>query len=226
MISENSLRVAAARASELYVARLERGYDPTNQHPFSAEFEKKIKKLKRKADHPFIYRTMQRVASIALAILIAGGAYLTVNVEARAAFFGWVKEIYETYFVYRFEEPSSTGKDPASFRPTWLPEGYTEFYVDDTEGTTVIVYADENGHMLKLSYAHNPNETDWFIKTEQVDITPAMVNDNPAELLISSDPETANAILWTTSDNTAFYLSAFLDESDLIKVAESIQIEE
>lgn len=49
MITEEMLCAAAARSCEIYVSYLERGYTPENQHEFSLQFEKKIKKLKRKA---------------------------------------------------------------------------------------------------------------------------------------------------------------------------------
>lgn len=224
MVTEEMLCAAAARSCEIYVAYLERGYDPENQHEFSLQFEKKIKKLKRKADHPVFYHTTKRIASIVLAILISGGVWLAVDIEARAAFFGWIKEVYESYFVYRFEDDAVSNINPSSYRPTWLPSGYTEFYVDETENTVAIVYADEEGRMLKLNYIQNPNETDWFVKTEQVEIESATINGKPAELFISKDSETANAIIWTSDDNTAFYLSAFLSKADLIKVAESVQV--
>ena len=74
---------------------LESGYNADVLHEFSPAFEKKIRKLKRRADHPAFYRTMNRVASILLAILIAIGAWISVDAEARAAVVGWVKEIYE-----------------------------------------------------------------------------------------------------------------------------------
>lgn len=46
MITEEMLCAAAARSCEIYVSYLERGYTPENQHEFSLQFEKKIKKLK------------------------------------------------------------------------------------------------------------------------------------------------------------------------------------
>ena len=110
MITEEMLCAAAARSCEIYVSYLERGYNPENQHEFSLQFKKKIKKLKRKADHPVFYHAARRIASIVLAILIAGGVWITVDAEARAAFVGWVKEIYGTYFVYHFEGSSDVNK--------------------------------------------------------------------------------------------------------------------
>ena len=221
MITDERLRAAAARSCEIYVSRLEQGYDPENQHEYSSEFERKIKKLKRKANHPILYRTMQRVASIILAILISGTAFLTVNTEARAAFFGWVKEVYETYFVYRFEDVRNAQSGPTDYRPAWLPEGYSEFYTNEADDTTTVIYANESGQMLKYNYISSPNETDWYINAVHVTIENVTVNGYPAQMLISNDPETASAILWTADDNTAFYISGFLSSDELIKIAES-----
>lgn len=120
MITEEMLCAAAARSCEIYVSYLERGYNPENQHEFSLQFKKKIKKLKRKADHPVFYHAARRIASIVLAILIAGGVWITVDAEARAAFVGWVKEIYGTYFVYHFEGSSDVNKELVDYRPTLL----------------------------------------------------------------------------------------------------------
>ena len=125
MITDSMLRSAAKKSCEIYVNQLESGYDPKTQHEFSPDFEKKIKKLRRKANHPIVYRSLQRIASIILVCLIACGAWFTVDAEARSAFFGWVKEIYETYFVYRFEGNADYSESSVAYRPTWLPEGYT-----------------------------------------------------------------------------------------------------
>ena len=90
MITEEMLREAAEKASEALTAYYERDYDPDKPLEIPPEFEKKIERLKRRAKHPVFYKTMNRVASIALAILITGSAWITVDAEARAAVVGWV----------------------------------------------------------------------------------------------------------------------------------------
>ena len=45
MITEEMLRAAAARSSEIYTEWLEKGYDPQNRHEFSPEFEKRIRDI-------------------------------------------------------------------------------------------------------------------------------------------------------------------------------------
>ena len=223
MITDDMLRSAAEKSCEIYVSRLEAGYDPKAQHKFSPEFEKKIKKLERKANHPIVYRSLQRIASIILVCLIACGAWFTVDAEARSAFFGWVKEIYETYFVYRFEGNADYSESSVAYRPTWLPEGYTEFYVDDIDATTVVSYQNTDGLLLTFRYTHNPNETDWFIDATHAVIKETTVNGYPAEILLADNITTASVIAWTDEQDSAFYVSGFLSESELIKIAENIQ---
>ena len=223
MISDSMLRSAAKKSCEIYVNQLESGYDPKTQHEFSPEFEKKIKRLRRKANHPIVYRSLQRIASIILVCLIACGAWFTVDAEARAAFFGWVKEIYETYFVYRFEGNADYSESSVAYRPTWLPEGYTEFYVDDIDATTVVSYQNADGLLLTFRYTHNPNETDWFIDAEHAVIKETTVNGCPAEILLADNITTASVIAWTDEQDSAFYVSGFLSESELIKIAENVQ---
>ena len=46
MITEEMLHKAASRSCEIYVAYLEKDYDPQNKHEFSPEFEKNIQDLK------------------------------------------------------------------------------------------------------------------------------------------------------------------------------------
>lgn len=166
---------------------------------------------------------MHRVASIVLAILITGSAWITVDVEARAAVFGWVKEIYETYFVFRHDGITDTNTEPADYRPTWIPGGYSEFRVNASETRTVVIYDNEAGEMIRFSFIQDPDETDWFIDVSQAGIKNATVNGNKADLLIAQNPEEANAIAWI-SDDTAFYVTGFVDESDLIRIAESVKI--
>ena len=223
MISDSMLRSAAKKSCEIYVNQLESGYDPKTQHEFSPEFEKKIKRLRRKANHPIVYRSLQRIASIILVCLIACGAWFTVDAEARSAFFGWVKEIYETYFVYRFEGNADYSESSVAYRPTWLPEGYTEFYVDDIDATTVVSYQNTDGLLLTFWYTHNPNETDWFIDATHAVIKETTVNGYPAEILLADNITTASVIAWTDEQDSAFYGSGFLSESELIKIAENIQ---
>ena len=223
MITEEMLREAAEKASEALAAYYERDYNPDKPLEIPSEFEKKIERLKRRAKHPVFYKTMHRVASIVLVILISGSAWITVDAEARAAVVGWVKEIYETYFVFRHDGITDTNTEPTDYRPTWIPDGYSEFRVNASATRTVVIYDNEAGEMIRFSFIQDPDETDWFIDVSQAGIKNATVNGNKADLLIAQNSEEANAIAWI-SDDTAFYVTGFVDESDLVRIAESVKI--
>lgn len=223
MIDDDMIRDAAIRSREIFVDKQESNFDPERQQKPSPAVEKRIKKLQRRADHPILYRPLYRIASIVLVLLISGGTWIAVNTEARAAFFGWVKEIYETYFVYSIED--SDGSIPANsdYRPTWLPDGYTESIVDSTGSTVTVIYTNADGQLLTFQYTYSPDEIDWFVDIEQAQIKLTTVNGYSAEILAAEDTDCANVIMWTIGDKCAFCISAFLSESELVQMAESVQ---
>lgn len=217
------MRIAAARSSAVYVRYLEQDFDREHQHEFSPQFEKRIKRMCRRANHPFLYKSLQRIASVFLAILLGGAIWLTIDVEARAEFFGWVKAVYENYIVYRFK-PEFQHNDLDIYLPTWLPTGYDEVSSDYSGNTTEVRYIGPNGQGLIFSYSIDSSNAALFIDTSVAVVKQVYVNRVSADLLISKDSETANAIVWISTDDTIFYyISAFLPETDMIKIAESVQ---
>ena len=79
MITDERLRAAAEKSSNLYLRYMEEGYDAIRPHEFSEPFERKIRKLKKRADHPYFYKMMHKVAVIILAVLIGGSAWLSIQ---------------------------------------------------------------------------------------------------------------------------------------------------
>lgn len=220
-LTEELLRQHAAEAREIVLAALPEEVPPVS---WSQSFERKMGKLKRKADHPVWHRALRCVASVALAMLIGGSVWLTVDASARNAVFGWVKTVYETYFVYhRGADAAAAAGD---YYPTWLPEGYSEFAVYEDGPTVTLLFSDAAGNLLTLHYTQDPGEADWYVGIEQMEIQPASVSGQPAELLIAAEPDTAHALLWTAKDETAFYVSGFVSDAELLRIAEGIQLVE
>lgn len=194
------------------------------EHEFSKEFNKEMERLvaltrKQKKTS----KRNQRIAAMFAVVIIGASSFFAINAEARAAFVGWFKELADTYFVYRYEGESDVSVAPTDYRLTWLPDGYTEFYLDDSEDTVFVAYANEAGEMLKLSYAPNPDQTAWFVNTSNTVRKDAKVNGVQADLFISTNPATSSTIMWVDKQNTAFMLDGFLDEETLIYVAEHIE---
>lgn len=224
MIREDVLQRAAGLANDALVAALEQGYDPLAQHEFSAGFEQKMRRLMRcAAVRAFLLRAAQCAACLLLALFVGGSVLLSVNGEARAAFAGWVKELRDSFFVYDYEGSAMPGAEPVEYELGWLPEGYTEYYVDSPEqGTITKIYANDQNQILTFSYTNNPNKTNWFVEAGQSIPIQWVVNGNFVDILISKNNNEANVVLWETTDETAFYLSAYLDEKDLLTIVENI----
>ena len=223
MITDEMLRKAAEKSSKVYVRCLEQDYNPEHQHDFSKGFERKMKKLSRKANHPILYRSLQRIASILLAIALGGIVWLSVDIEARASFFGWIREVYETYIVYRFEGNYDGTTAPEIYRPTWVPTGYKETYENSSEYDYTVMYTNDIGQNLTFSYSKDMAGSAWYVKNTIISTKQVYVNEILADVLLADNIENANVIVWIDSQNTAFHISGFLDKADLIRMAESVQ---
>lgn len=223
MITDKMLYSAAKKSSDVYIRYLERDYNPEYQHEFSHGFERKIQRICWRAKHQLLHWTLRRIASFFLVMLIGGIVWLSVDVKARAAFLEWARAIYETYVVYRFEDESVSGTPERECCPTWLPDGYQKAFVDDSQDTVLVAYTNSEGQGLIFRYVADSPSTDWFINTPSTTMKQVYVNELPADLFVSKEPEIASAIVWMTPEHTACYLSAFLNEDELIKIAESVE---
>ena len=99
--SEEELRAAAKEVSLAWVDRLPEAREC--QYVFSRHFERKMNRLLRRTRHPALSRGLRRVACFFLALLIGGIVWLSVDAEAREAFFGWVSGWTEGSRHYYFE---------------------------------------------------------------------------------------------------------------------------
>lgn len=202
--------------------------DDAAEADFSPRFRKQMAKMvadprgwyKRKS-RPVWQQMLRTAASIALVLMLSFAVVLAAVPTARAAVFGWIKDRYENYFVFRFDDESSEMEGPLFYRPTWIPEGYAEFLVDETGNLSLLAYKNEAGDLLTLGYINNQAGANWFIDVSQAEITKVTVNGVPAELMISKDPDVASGIAWSTN-TTAFYINGFVDRETLIAIAESV----
>ncbi len=230
MIPNEILREAAARTYERYVSALLSDYDPEYRYEFSLNFDKKINKLKRRADHPVFYQTIRRVAAVILTLLLVGTAWIALDTEARAAFWGWIGKIVDTYFSYHIDyeggSRDASNAESAEFRPGWLPEGYSEYTVIDPHQMTTVVYINDDKEVLSFSYISKHDEEDLFIDTSQTVIVETVIGDSPAVLFLSQVEDVANAISWADSNDILFHISGFVSDNDLLKIAESVQKKE
>lgn len=219
MINDAMLKQAA---EELAIAINESLPDPKEcVYQFSPKFEKKLKRLTRRANHPILYRSLRMVASVLLVFMIGFGSILTVSTEARAFVFGWMRVRYESMYEYFFEGEIENPENVAYY-PQWLPEDCKFETSYSTLGGEVYIYFTPRDSLVQFSYISKSNEKLYMdgVDAEQKDV---IINGGSGKLYIShNEGETSNLVWMDKSRTVLFSISGDYDEEVLIKMAENI----
>lgn len=217
-LTDNMLRQSAPLARDAMLASLPEPEDcPADCSP---QLRRRLDRMLRRQRHPVFYRTMGQAAACFLAVLALGGGWLAVDQEARAGFFQWTRQVYETQVAYRFAgEPAEHGV----YRVGWVPEGYTVWKILDSS----IGYVNENDQLLSFSYGPMQEGTTLYVvETDQATMYPVEINGIHGEFYRSTDPASSNVLIWLDEASGMYFsIGGFLDESDILHMAESIYLE-
>ncbi len=222
MISDERLRKAAQKVEESMLASLP---EPEEcEATFSPEFERKMKKLIRRTDHPIRHRIMKAVACFLLVVLVGGGSVLTFNVEARAAFVTWVKEVYETHFIYRLFQSDQESSSNSVYRPTWVPPDFEMISETILDSVSTIVYKNDTNEIVVFTYFQNTGPATFQIEGDGTESSSQVfINGISADMYLDSEEGESNVIIWADeSEGTMFRISAPFGENELVRMAESI----
>ena len=166
---------------------------------------------------------LSRVACFLLVFLLTGSAILTFSVEARAAFFGWVREQIENYYEYFFEGEVVVN-DLKEYELGWLPENLELIYSGDTAGGKVYIYNDESNALIQFSYISDPNSQKMYVDNAYNEKVAVTINGNPGEISITTGEDETDTIIWINADtNTLFSISGHFDQETFIRMAESVK---
>lgn len=221
MFTDEMLCIAAAESNMAFMDSIEKDYNPDIAPPVSKTFERKIRKLCRKANHPVLYRSLNKVASVILALLITGSAWLAVDVEARAAFTAWVREVYENSIVYQFFSPR-TACAIVHYELTSLPDGYEE--VDVFEGKTMgtRIYA-KDLDVIALTYQETTVETITALLGTDYTHEVVKIGNIAGDFYCPADPTQTNELIWVDEEaSIAFQITSYWEKDDMIELAASI----
>lgn len=220
MITDEMLAQAAAELADAINASLPAPEEC--RHQFSAKFERKMKRLIYRTNHPVQHRILRSVASILLVILLGFSSVLAVSVEAREVVFGWVREQYESFYEYFFEgQPSEV--EPTAYYPGWMPDDYVYQTTLEIDGGKIYIFTNSDGDIAQFSYTTSATTSSVFIENADYEYQEVVINGMLGELYISPSEHTRSELLWIDStSNTLFCISAIADADDLIKAAESV----
>jgi len=201
VISDKELQEASRRYEKALLA----GLPEPEECPavFSPAFERKMKKLIFRVDHPV--RFWMRLL---LPVLLAAVLAMLLPKEP-------VPPPEPPALVER--EPAPEPPETIVYRPTWLPEGcaWAREALYGSEG--MIVYQTPGGDEAVFFYDLNGREEDH--EGEAV-----RVGDGAGTLLLGRSKGELNELFWS-GEGVSFWLTAPFTGEDLIRVAESVEKE-
>lgn len=225
IITDDALKLAAASVREAMLSTI----PPAEEcrHTFSPEFEAKMEQLiaaeQRRSRHRSAAR---RVAAVFLAVLLGVGAWLAVDAPARASFFNWVREVYETHIVYRFTGEPSTEELP-EYRLGWLPNGYVEVSVGGDDSLRNVLYTNGQNQKEDIVLSYYPlfdGRTQYVFETD--DGEKININGGSGYFYAGETAEDANGVVWIDDQSkTVFVIAARLPKDVILNMAESLYLE-
>lgn len=224
-----------ARRVILDAARLEYGdwIDELPEQDFSPAFEKKMRKLVRRANHPIRYRVAQMVACILLVVFLSGCTVLAISPEAREVFLSWVREFYTSeeyppYYRYTYTgEGDALLPDGVAYRPTWVPEGcqlFDEYH--NLPYHTTIFFEDAEGGFVNFLCMTGTGSGGLHVSMDKGDVLKKVqVNGLPADLYLGQ-PGSPSAIVWSSEDGEFIFqiIGEIFSEESLLQMAESVYL--
>lgn len=175
---------------------------------------------------PLWKKCVQTAAAILLVCSLSLGTLMAVSPDVRAAVIHWVTEWYETDILYRYSGEQISGELP-KYEITALPEGYVETERIEMPEYFCVTYKNEEGQWLRFDYSYMQQGSALDILTEGVEVRDITVNGFDGQIFLSLDPKNDNTLTWIDpSANLQFTVDAFLDESAILHIAESVALEE
>lgn len=221
MISEEMLEKSAAEADQAIRDSLPAPADC--KHEFSPLFQRKMRRTFRKAKHPAIYKLPKYVACFVLAVALASSTWLAVDAKARAAFFAWVREQYETYVEYRFVGDAPQENDVSEYEIKWLPEGFSLKKAEVLGGGTYLTYTNNSGQRIILSYLQGDDSRSMFLASDYIDIQTVQFGNIKADFYQAGQESSDNGLVWVLEEEKlCFCITAPFPKDTMIKLAESV----
>ena len=222
MISNEFIR----QATEEYLEESMPAIPTENEidHVFSDRFEKNMKSVIRKNNHPQLKRVLRMAASFALVILISGGSVMALSPTARAAVMGWLFGQEGTVFSYTSMGTKTESEVFYKYNLAQIPEGYVlwQEIVDETQ--SIMLYAEEEtGLLLKLTATPNDGTGAMFLITTTDQKETVQIGDITADFYPSESEDSAPGLAWVDPENDYLIcLDGFFCQEELIDMAISL----
>ena len=219
---EEQLRQAVCEAGDL----LDAGFPVEDPHPhnFSHDFEQSMDHLLHRRRHRPAFRQVGRVACAVLLLLVGSVSFFPSIAQARESLCAWVSERFENSQQYSHVGDVISSDAIVLYRID-VPDGYWLKEAHSAIATFDQLYLNDSDQFIGFSYQYETEKSSCSlsIMDDNTDKKEVFIHDEPADLYLSHDPDASNTIVWSDRKTGALLeLSAFLGESELIKLAETV----
>ena len=195
-------------------------------HVFSDRFERNMKSVIKKNNHPQLKRVIRMAASFALVILITGGSVMALSPTARAAVMGWLFGQEGTVFSYTSMGTKTESEVFYKYDLAQIPEGYVlwQEIVDETQ--SIMLYAEEEtGLLLKVTAIPNDGTGAMFLIATTDQKETVQIGDITADFYPSQSEEASPGLAWIDPENDYLIcLDGFFSKEELVDMATSLVI--
>jgi hypothetical protein len=164
--------------------------------------------------------TRLKRAAACIFVFFAASATVLISVRAtRTAIFNAFLNIRDKYTEIQFKDSE---KDDGLYRPSYLPEGFSETSSVTFGSSTMLTYTNEAGE--EIMFTQSPAGTSSMsVDNENMAYTEVRVNDSTAYLFEAKSEDYINILTWQTN-GIVFEITSKTSGKDLVKIAESIEI--
>ena len=221
MMNEELLKAAAKEVSLCRLDCLD-AMEPEH-HTFSPKFERRMKRLIHKTDHPYRY-IVRNVAAIFIAMIMLFAALLAINPKARAMFTKWLCNITGGVVYYQYVGETEIQKLP-EYVLGQVPEGYTLYKTQNYRDGCEYVYHGLDGKVLTFWYTSGVVNADLYIVNQNYKCSKVSFKGTIAEVYMSPCGYECSKIVWTDSDEEILFVVSYHgDQEKLLEVAQTVRM--
>jgi hypothetical protein len=221
VIFDALLKVAVSEALEKEVSLLPSDEEIAEFQP-TPEFDGRMKKLfqmnQRKASFQRMTKKVRKIAAC-VGILFTLSATLLLSVSATRnailnAVIGWQEKYTEVKF-------DGTTEDSSTYLPSYLPEGYSKTSDDVSATGSTTVYTNSAGNQIILTQSPADSGAD-SVDNENTTYREINLSIGKAYLFEAKTADDSSVLIWQYN-SYAFELSAQLNSTEMVKIAESLK---
>jgi len=222
MMTEAMLTEAADALNAAILASL----PPTEEcnHVFSQRFERKMRRIIRRGNHPVAYKLARQAAIFVLIGLLSFVTLMTVSPTVRAYVIAWVKTQYDNFTNYSYQGTEESTDKQVECELGYLPEGYIlEREIIQTGNRMTTFKHIQTGQQLYIMYSVNKENIEYNLQTSDYHVSTVVIKDETGLFYESEEMLRANCVLWFEKDNNMFcYVSGYFDREELIQIANNL----